>query len=379
MHAYGRATDTPGHLRALVTGDGAEVERAMGHLWSAVIHQGTPWTVTGPAAIVVAALVVEEETRTERAALLSFLAEVVQAAFADAEGSPLSDAELQVMAEPDDPLVLARLERAADLYDDDPELGPWGGDVDLSAPLYARAVIGCRAAVPAIAEAALRCRADRDPTVRSEAARIEVLVTRLSDTDAGGDEVLELLVARARDRHRSRDERCGAVLSIVELGADPSEFLRDRSLPVRACAALSQRAEEPRAFHVLLEALRRPAEIDGWFRTRPGHLRTRLRFALVKAAISRAGSFADLVDAAVEIAAVTSHYCVDDEWGPLLEAAFPDGRPAGTALDPHQRRYLEALVANPDVWQPIGNARRWLEPLGLDHDREAVRRLLRDS
>ena len=35
-HAYGRATDTPGHLRALLDGDGEALKEAMSHLWSAV-------------------------------------------------------------------------------------------------------------------------------------------------------------------------------------------------------------------------------------------------------------------------------------------------------------------------------------------------------
>ena len=105
MHAYGRATDTPEHLRALVTGDDDEVARAMDHLWSAVIHQGTPWTATGPVAVVVAALLQRDELRVEKVALLSFLAEVAQAALADTDGAPLTDAELQEMAEPDDPRV----------------------------------------------------------------------------------------------------------------------------------------------------------------------------------------------------------------------------------------------------------------------------------
>ncbi len=148
----------------------------MDHLWSAVIHQGTPGTVTGPAAVVVARLVVEDETRAARAQLLSFLADVVEAAFAEGKGGPLSDAELQAMAEPDDRRIRDLLDRVADLYDDDSDLGPWGGDV--GAALHARAVLGCRAAIPAIADAGRRCRSDRDPDVRSEAARIEVLVAR---------------------------------------------------------------------------------------------------------------------------------------------------------------------------------------------------------
>lgn len=53
-HAYGRATDTPEHLRALLRDDAESRKNALEHLWSAIIHQGTPWTATGPAALVVA-------------------------------------------------------------------------------------------------------------------------------------------------------------------------------------------------------------------------------------------------------------------------------------------------------------------------------------
>ena len=57
FHAYGPAIDTPEHLAAL-TGDDEDAQvRAVRHLWSAVLHQGTPGTVT-PVAVraVVAAL-----------------------------------------------------------------------------------------------------------------------------------------------------------------------------------------------------------------------------------------------------------------------------------------------------------------------------------
>ena len=37
VHAYGTATDTPGHLAALTSLDPS----AFDHLWGAVLHQGT--------------------------------------------------------------------------------------------------------------------------------------------------------------------------------------------------------------------------------------------------------------------------------------------------------------------------------------------------
>src|SRR6266511_1842818 len=55
-HAYGAATDTPAHLRALVSGGTVTQQAALDHLGAAVIHQGTPWTVTPVAALVVAGL-----------------------------------------------------------------------------------------------------------------------------------------------------------------------------------------------------------------------------------------------------------------------------------------------------------------------------------
>ncbi|BCJ76555.1 hypothetical protein CS0771_60990 [Catellatospora sp. IY07-71] len=57
LHAYGWAVDTSGHLAALAERDPAARDAALDHLWSAVLHQGTPWTATPPAAVAVAGLV----------------------------------------------------------------------------------------------------------------------------------------------------------------------------------------------------------------------------------------------------------------------------------------------------------------------------------
>jgi hypothetical protein len=82
-HAYGRAIDTPGHLRALLDGDAAARKAAMTHLWSAVIHQGTPCTATGPAALVVAGMMADERIGSGdppvRPDLIAFLVRVAEA------------------------------------------------------------------------------------------------------------------------------------------------------------------------------------------------------------------------------------------------------------------------------------------------------------
>ena len=157
-----------------------------------------------------------------------------------------------------------------------------------------------------------------------------------------------------------------AVAELVASGAVPH-----RRAPLAFLASVAEAA-----FPIIIEALADPRAIDAWFTVRLGYFRAAPRFAFVRAAIERAPSFAALADAAVAVGAMSNYACVDFDWGPLLQAAFPSGRAPGDTLDPHQRRYLEALVDNPEVWHPIGNAWKCPHPLGLDHDREAVRRLL---
>ena len=45
-HAYGHATDTPDLLRSFWRDDPKGHKSALQHLFSAVIHQGTPWIAT---------------------------------------------------------------------------------------------------------------------------------------------------------------------------------------------------------------------------------------------------------------------------------------------------------------------------------------------
>jgi len=79
-HAYGPATDTPGHLRALLEGDINERKAAESHLVSAIIHQGTPWSATAPVALIVTGWLNDEAIARSiqpiREGLFAFLAEL---------------------------------------------------------------------------------------------------------------------------------------------------------------------------------------------------------------------------------------------------------------------------------------------------------------
>ncbi|WP_101786048.1 hypothetical protein [Nonomuraea indica] len=201
FHAYGMASDTPGHLRALVGDDEAARGAAVAHLRSAVIHQGTPWTVTPPAALVVAGLLPDPRTARPvtagdglgdmplRALLLGFLTEVAEAA---QPGVP--EEELRAAAHPQgrEPDVAALAERmfALEEGDEDDEDGDsdedWDGDSDedwdeeVAEAAIAGAVLALRAIAPALVESVAAHLDDRDPHVRHSASRAMAALTEIT-------------------------------------------------------------------------------------------------------------------------------------------------------------------------------------------------------
>ncbi|WP_244235782.1 hypothetical protein [Micromonospora inaquosa] len=93
-HAYGWATDTPGHLAALEFGDAEARKAALGHLDAAVLHQGFPDTATAPAVRAVTALLADGRAHPDTVeSLLEFLGDAAVSVTDLAEkhyfGSPL--------------------------------------------------------------------------------------------------------------------------------------------------------------------------------------------------------------------------------------------------------------------------------------------------
>lgn len=67
--AYERADDTPDHLLALIGDDEQAAEHALSHLGEAVIHQGTPWSVTPVVVRVVVGMILAGELQPGSARL----------------------------------------------------------------------------------------------------------------------------------------------------------------------------------------------------------------------------------------------------------------------------------------------------------------------
>jgi len=364
-HAYGRATDTPDYLRALLREDADSRNQAMEHLWSAVIHQGTPWTCTGPAALVVAGLLSDpriDRGHPVRVNLISFLVEVAMAA-------TMEDVDLRTLEQEAaydlEPLIDANDEEA--LY----------GDGEASSAFMARSVLGCIRAAPVLLKVMLEGLENPDPQMRANAAMGAVALCKTECLRERMPEVQEKLMTLAQAA-QDTDERSAHVLALGDSGVSPSLFLEDLSPPVRLCAALAPGLEsDPIALDELIGALE-TGKIDGWFVERPPQFSMCPRFSAIARVVEQVKEFGRLVNAAIATVALSSKYTVDQDWGPFLAMAFADG--SGTVKTDSQRRFLEALVNRTELWdQRFGNAQKWFKKAGLPFDRgECVRRLKRN-
>ncbi|MFE6308162.1 hypothetical protein [Nocardiopsis sp. NPDC057823] len=366
FHAYGPGTDVPGHLALLLSDDPADRSRALDHLYSAVIHQGTVYSATVPAARYVAGVLADPRldapvgAASLRAHLLGFLRDAAEgvAGHLCEPAPPAPDA-----AERD------RVHAALASDDEDEALGIWEDEV-LHALMYHEAAVALRDAAPELYAAVRPHLTHHDGT------------TRIRAVEAAG--ALALLggpapdLSGAADMAETREEGAVIVLVMGETGGDTTEFLTHSDPAIRACAALApgQRGN-PAALAELLAAAGGPEVPDAWFAQRPAYFAGSVRAALLREAARRCGPgdaermlpvFRALAPAAPALRAGA-------DLGPMLEAAFPAGAPARP--DRVQREYLRVLADSALPWtgaHATGFA-ALLERLGLPGDRDAVRAL----
>ena len=364
-HAYGRATDTPGHLRALLRKNADARDEALEHLQHAVLHQGTLYTATGPAARVVAGLLADasiDRGKSIRTELLGFLVAVTQSL----EHVDVSIEELERMAAFDVEPFLETEEDYEDLSENDAA----------EKSFYARAALGCISAAPVLMDVMLQAMSDGAPILRAYAGTGAVKLAKWEPLRHLRAHIESRLLSLARETTNT-DERSAHVLALGELGYVPTDFMSDPSPAVRMCAALAPRlAADERAIKELFVVLEVHAgDIDGWFVERPPQFSMRPRFAVVQRLIQQVHDFERLANAAIAVARVTRKFCVDADWGPLLAAALPKRN--GIIETDAQCRYLRALVENADLWDPrYGNASFRFKELGLPYDRNACAKLV---
>ncbi|MFF7209319.1 HEAT repeat domain-containing protein [Streptomyces sp. NPDC008238] len=351
-HAYGPADGTPDDLLGLLHDDPEVQAESLGRLEMSVLHQGSLYSATPPAALFVAGILGDPRTlavheswfpwddrvRPLRAALLEWLGELAEsAAYEDEEAVDDEAAYDEEWAEEIAAVEACRAVRPR-LFD---AVAPWLDDTDATVVEAALGAVTHLLRAPELAD------------------RVPVAAERLERVVRGGGE---------------RRERAGAVMTLSAWGHDTGGFLADPDPAVRACAALGTTG--PGAVPALLDALSDPAAADAWFAEPLPQFDGWFRFTLLRGLLDRARDFDEVLPAALALAPMCSQYTVDREWGPLLACAFPGPRTPGRPLTEAQSAFLRALVAQDDCWGTIANRVSWLRSAGLPTEREPLRALL---
>ncbi|WP_051637518.1 hypothetical protein [Rhodococcus sp. UNC363MFTsu5.1] len=384
FHAYAVATDTPAHLEALVGADETAFSTAMEHLYSAVLHQGTIYPATAPAVAAVAQAVsfwiggADQKTASARLpALVDFLgaagdslALVGQLRASEDEVGPPSDEEEREFFEA--------------LESDDEEEAEEAWESPVAEALMAHAISALRQQADPVLEGLLQLM--RSDALANKAGAVSALARWNGDSTPPYQHRVAAALGSFADNATERDDRATAVLALGTVGADVSGWLADADPAIRACAALclprsGEAAEE------LVRALTQPEAVDRWFERRPSSFPMHVRFTLLNSLLQRETSFAAILPAAVAIVQLSTPYTADNDWGPLLRAAFPEVEfvpgeypPVPENIGAPQRQFLAALVANERLWGTnVGNAGLALMRVGLPYDRQAIAVLLKDG
>ncbi|MFJ2774305.1 hypothetical protein [Streptomyces sp. NPDC087300] len=364
-HAYGPAGDIPGSLCSLVDEDPEARSQALAALDMAVLHQGSLYTVTAPAALFVAAILEhpvglaehegyfpwdEGPARSLRSALLSWLGQLAESAAYG--GNP---------------------ERDRVKWDWEPWHDETRGERD---PEELAALSACRAIRPALYDAVEPHLSAPDPHDREAAlgAAVPLLsAPKLADRAPRAAALLRVQLGAGMERR----ERASAARALSVWGMDTSDLLADTDPAVRVCAALGPvRRDRPRALAVLLDALRDPRTTDGWFPEPLPGLDGWFRFTVLRSALALAETFEEVAPVAVAVVAAGDTSVVDFERGPILLRAFDGGYDPAHPLSRAQRDLLRAFVDTDEATGGIGGNVLWFRAAGLPDNREGIAALL---
>jgi hypothetical protein len=378
-HAYGWADDTPLHLQALLGTDEASIKAAFFHLSGAVMHQGTPWTATGPTALTLAGFILNGDIAPDSRHVTDILAHLVEVAEAARDADAFSD-QLPTMADFDlEPFNTRSDPAETDKADVEADDGIYENEAALNA-MYAVALLGVLAAAPVVFAAFIACVDSEIPATRARAAQ-GISICSMIGASAHMRADACARVADCADAERDPDMRASFVRSLGNMGGDVLRFLSDSAAGVRLCAALAPGcAGDPVADAVLIGALStRPSTIDTLFVTRPPHFIGHVRFQTITCVLERIDNFDRLLPAALAILEITKASLADYDWGRFLAAAFKAGD--GVVRNQAQQQYLEALVAREDLWDKrVSAGHKWFTAAGLPpYDRAACAALVAEA
>jgi len=383
-HAYGRATDAPAQILALVGDDPRAQSDAVGYLDAAMLHQGSVYSATGPFVSLVAAVLNDPATdvavedvlpwdagpRPLRATLLEYLA-----VFAQACQLEVSDEELLIIAHPAgrDEADLQRIRDAARAcewsLDPDPAtrtppppaLVEAAEDEEFGAAMRARDLLACRTVVPDVYAAALPMITVSEPSIRIPAMTAAAYCLDHVTLGHAKAPLIELVADIAAVSPDPR-ERATVARLLAVLGERPERLLDDPHPGVRACAALAPGlADHPRATSALIAALEDPHEADHWFdRHLPGQ-EGWLHFDLARALAGRTDDLETVLPAVLGLATLSFTLDYHNDLAPFVDLAFPEGLTEHATLTSAQRAFLAALFNHRHLPFDEGLSRRLLD------------------
>lgn len=365
QHAYGSGEDIPVSLCSLVDEDPEVRSEALAALDMGVLHQGSLYTVTAPAALFVAAILdhpvglAEHEghfpwddgpPRSLRAALLAWLGQVAESA-----------------AHGEDPVRDRTDWQWAPWHDE----GRGEHDPEELAALHA-----CREIRPTLYDAVEPFLSSPDTHVREVALGAAVPLLSAPELADRVPRAAKLLLAQLSPA-AGRRERASVARALGSWGMDTSDLLADSDPAVRVCAALRPaHADRPRALAVLLDALRDPRTTDGWFpKPLPG-LDGWFRFTVLRAALALAETFEEVAPVAIAIVTAGGTSVAEHERGPILLRAFAGGYDPTHPLTPAQHSLLRAFVDTDEATGGIAGNVLWFRAAGLPENREGIAALL---
>ncbi|WP_244335974.1 hypothetical protein [Streptomyces seoulensis] len=326
-----------------------------------VLHQGSLYTVTAPAALFVAAILDHPVGLAEHEehfpwddgpprSLLAWLGQVAESA-----------------AHGEDPVRDRTDWQWAPWHDE----GRREHDPDERAALHA-----CREIRPTLYDAVEPFLSSLDTHVREVAlgAAVPLLsAPELADRVPRAAKLVRAQLGPAAGRR----ERASVARALGSWGTDTSDLLADSDPAVRVCAALRPApADRPRALAVLLDALRDPRRTDGWFPEPLPGLDGWFRFTVLRAALALAETFEEVAPVTIAMVTADGTSVTEHERGPILLRAFAGGYDPTHPLTPAQRSLLGAFVDTDEATGGIAGNVLWFRAAGLPENREGITALL---
>lgn len=370
FHARGPASDTSGHLRALIGTDERAFVDGYSHLWSATLHrEGKAWPATAPTALAVAELLDDPRLGPDdpslQDAMLSYLQAVAVAADlgdqAEAIRARVKARALELTAWVGEYLQADVVGRAR----------LWADGTGVGELVLEQARLACYDAVPELLRRTLPHLTRARPRHRVCAAAAVGALARHSTAEPRRPALVSSLESMAAAAESMYD-LATYVIAIGQLGGDTRRWLTDPRPGVRGCAALAPGvAGDAAASTVLAELSRSPRAFAASFgdMAPPMHFmippyRNLLTQALIERVRDRSTLLAALI-AALPLGRRSAYRTL----APYLRAMFP--APAHAVfLSPVQRNLARAIANWDELWSMGPDTLQAIfKPVGLSADR----------